>query len=90
MRIHPILISRKDFIAVILCTFLILLLPFFAMQFSQEVNWQISDFVLAGLILCFFGYTYKVLTKTSVTSLKKVVCGMLVLGALAIFWISLI
>lgn len=31
---------------------LILLLPLVAMQFTDEVNWTMSDFVFAGILLC--------------------------------------
>lgn len=30
---------------------LLLLLPLVAMQFSNEVNWSVSDFVIAGILL---------------------------------------
>ena len=30
---------------------LILLIPLIAMQFTSEVNWDISDFVIAGILL---------------------------------------
>ena len=30
---------------------IILLIPFFAMQFTNEVNWTLLDFVVAGVLL---------------------------------------
>lgn len=42
--------------AIILSVALILLIPFIAMQFSNEVNWSLFDFVLAGVLLMGTGF----------------------------------
>lgn len=36
--------------------FLLLLTPFIAMQFTQEVNWNIGDFIVASILL--FGVAF--------------------------------
>lgn len=90
MNINPILISKKSVYFVVFTTLLVLLLPLIAMQFTNQVNWQLNDFVVAGVILCFFGYLYKVLTKTSHNPIKNIAMGMLVLGLFAFVWLSLI
>lgn len=42
--------TKRMAIAASLIT-LILLIPFVAMQFTQEVNWTVIDFIVAGSIL---------------------------------------
>jgi len=44
--------------ALIICAIvgIILLIPLVAMQFTQEVDWDIMDFVVAALILLVFGF----------------------------------
>ena len=41
----------KKFIIIPLIVSLILLVPFIAMQFTDEINWKPFDFVVAGLLL---------------------------------------
>lgn len=45
----------RNFTKILLATFGILLIPFCAMALTNEVNWTISDFVLAGILLLAFG-----------------------------------
>ena len=44
-------IGSKQFLRVLLGTAAILLIPFVAMQFTGEVNWTASDFVIAAILL---------------------------------------
>ena len=42
---------KKRFSIYITCILLILALPLIAMQFTNEVNWQMTDFIVAGVLL---------------------------------------
>lgn len=43
-----------------------MLVPFIAMQFTSEVNWELGDFVIAGVLLLVTGLMVElVLRKTS-------------------------
>ena len=45
--------QNKRFIIIVLTSLIILLIPLVAMQFTNEVNWTLSDFMIAGtLLLC--------------------------------------
>lgn len=49
---HKIMIANNNRLALILSVAgLILLLPLVAMQFTNEVNWSVFDFVVAGILL---------------------------------------
>ena len=90
MNINNILISKKNIYIVFLGTFFILLLPLIAMQFTKEVNWSLGDFVVAGILLSFFGYIYKVLTKSSSKPIKNIVIGLIVFALFIFVWVSFI
>lgn len=48
---------------VALITLLILLIPFVAMQFTDEVNWGVGDFIIMGTLLFITGLTYALVTR---------------------------
>lgn len=49
LTLHP---TRNKRLFVILATSTVLLsIPFIAMQFTTEVNWSVSDFVIMGVLL---------------------------------------
>lgn len=43
--------KNKRLIIILLAVPLLLLIPFFGMQFSSDVNWSIFDFLAMGVIL---------------------------------------
>ncbi len=45
----------KKFFILLTLIGILLLIPLIAMQFSQEVNWSISDFVIMGFLLFALG-----------------------------------
>jgi len=67
----------------------LLLLPLIAMQFTTEVDWSISDFVIAGLLLGGTGLLCELLwRKVKVFKHRLLLIG-LVLLALLLVWIEL-
>lgn len=47
--------QAKPYLGVIAATFVLLSIPLIAMQFTNEVNWTGSDFVIMGLMLLVTG-----------------------------------
>jgi protein-S-isoprenylcysteine O-methyltransferase Ste14 len=43
--------QNKRRIIIFVLVVLLLLIPFLAMQFTSEVNWTLSDFLVAGVLL---------------------------------------
>lgn len=67
----------------------ILALPLIAMQFSDEVNWSLFDFVVAGVLLSGTGLLIElVICKVRGTGYRLAICAVVLL-ALLIIWAEL-
>ncbi|PWV51914.1 hypothetical protein [Chitinophaga sp. S165] len=68
---------------------LVLLIPLIAMQFTNEVKWTLSDFVIAGILLLGTGLMIElVLRKVKQTRHRILLCGAIIL-ALMVVWVEL-
>ena len=68
---------------------LLLMVPLLAMQFTNEVNWTLSDFVVAGILLSVTGLAIElVLRNVKSTKNRLIFCG-IVLGIFLIIWAEL-
>ena len=65
------------------------LLPLIAMQFTDEVNWSVSDFVVFGIMLLAAVLTYERAGRASVGTCYRWAVGIAVLGSFLLVWISL-
>ncbi|MGW8390872.1 hypothetical protein [Pseudoduganella sp. HUAS MS19] len=67
----------------------ILLIPFIAMQFTDEVRWEPLDFIAAGTLLAGVGGTYVLLASRMNSALQKAVLAIVLgIGLLAV-WMEL-
>lgn len=74
---------------IVLAVALLLLIPFIAMQFTNEVNWGPFDFVVAGVLLLGTGLVCElVLRMVKNTGYRIVVLGAILL-ALFLVWAEL-
>jgi hypothetical protein len=74
---------------IVLVVSLILLLPLLAMQFTDEVNWDLTDFLVAGTLLFGTGLTYQLAARKSGNILYRVALGIAIMAALLLVWINL-
>ena len=61
-------INNKRLVIILLTAVIILLLPLIAMQFTEEVNWSLSDFMVAGALLIGTG----LLCELAMRKIKKI------------------
>lgn len=79
----------KTFLILLSIVLLLLLIPFVTMQFSNEVNWSLMDFVMAGILL--FGTSLiieLVLRKVKSTKHRLLISG-IILFLLFLLWAEL-
>jgi RsiW-degrading membrane proteinase PrsW (M82 family) len=74
---------------VVLATALILLVPWVAMQFTTEVAWKPSDFLLAGVLLTGTGLGFVIAMRKLDTSRSRAAAGIALALALVLVWIEL-
>ncbi|MDP2629715.1 MAG: hypothetical protein Q8P45_03395 [Candidatus Harrisonbacteria bacterium] len=67
---------------------LILLLPLVAMQFTDEANWSLSDFIFMGAALFGLGLAYELIARRSEKTVYRVAFGLGLAGAFLLFWVN--
>jgi len=68
---------------------LILLVPLIAMQFTDEVNWSLSDFVVAALLLFGFAFLIRFVLERVRKKGLKIILLVLVLFIFVLIWAEL-
>lgn len=80
---------NKRIIGILIAAMLILLIPIIAMQFTDEVNWTLSDFIIAGILLLSSGFLFELtIRKVKNTGYRIAICTVL-LVMLLLFWVEL-
>lgn len=67
---------------------LLLLVPLVAMQITEEVNWNLFDFVFAGAVLFGSAVAYELWAARGGTSAYRAAAAIAVAAALALVWIN--
>lgn len=81
--------QKKSILRIALATVVILLLPLLAMQFTDEVVWDLADFVVAGALLFGAGLTYELIARKAGHIAYRSAVGVAVAAALLLVWINL-
>ncbi len=67
----------------------LLLLPLIAMQFTNQVNWSLFDFLVMGILLLGTGLTIDLILRTVKKKTHRIILGMFVLFLFFLIWIEL-
>jgi hypothetical protein len=67
---------------------LVLLLPLVAMQFTDEVNWDVADFVLAGALLVGVGVPYELAVRKTGDPAYRAAVGVALAAAFLLVWVN--
>jgi hypothetical protein len=74
---------------ILLAATALLLVPLVAMQFTDEVNWDLADFIVAGVLLFGTGLTYELAARTARPRAYRVAVGLALGAALVLVWVNL-
>jgi hypothetical protein len=80
---------RRQMWHVAIVTASVLLIPLIAMQFSGEVNWSLSDFIVMGVMLSGTGLLYVLISRMSDRLAYRAAVGIAVVAGFLLIWINL-
>lgn len=81
--------KNKRLIGIILAVVIILLVPLSAMQFTDDVNWTLMDFVIAGGLLLGVGLLGELVIRKVRNSNQRAAILVTLLVVLILVWIEL-
>ena len=77
---------NKRLTGIVLTVAFLLLIPLIAMQFTNEVDWKLTDFVIMGVLLLGTGlFCELVMRKVKKTGPRIVICGAILLAFLLVW-----
>lgn len=76
------------FIRIGIGTALILLIPLIAMQFSNEVAWDLLDFIVSGVLLSGTGAGFIIISRLSDQIMYRTALGIALFSALLLVWVN--
>ena len=80
--------AYKAAIRLAIATGIILLLPLIAMQFTDEVVWDLADFVAAGVLLFGTGLAYELMARKGGTVTYKAAIGVALATVFLLVWVN--
>ena len=81
--------QNKRLISIILAVPVLLMIPLIAMQFTDEVNWTLSDFIIMGILLLSTGVICELVIRTVKNSTYRIALCIVVLFMLFLIWAEL-
>ena len=81
--------QNKRIMGILFTVVLLLLIPFTAMQFTDEVNWSLSDFVIAGVLLLGTGLLCELVVRKVKKLEYRIGLSALLLLGLLLIWLEL-
>jgi hypothetical protein len=79
-------VKNKRLIIILIVAASLLLIPFIAMQFTTEVNWEANDFIIMGILLLGTGLLCElVIRKVKTTKHRMLVCGVILIAFLLVW-----
>jgi ABC-type cobalt transport system substrate-binding protein len=81
--------QNKRLLGIVLSVTLIVMIPFIAMQFSNEVNWSSSDFIIAGCLLLGTGLILELIIRKVNKKRTRIMLIIVILTILLLIWLEL-
>jgi hypothetical protein len=79
----------KTILILLSIVLLVLLIPFVAMQFTNEVNWSVMDFVMAGILLFGTSLVIELVIRKVKSNKHRILISGIILLLLFLLWAEL-
>ena len=83
------IMKNKRLIIIVFTSIIILLLPLIAMQFTDEVNWTLFDFVIAGILLIGTGLMCEIAMRKIKKVRNRIIICVILIVTLLLVWAEL-
>lgn len=81
--------KNTAFLWIAVATALVLLIPLISMQFSSEMNWDETDFIVIGALLFGAGSFFVLVARHVTLTSHRILVGLMVLAAVLFLWAEL-
>ena len=81
--------QNKRRLVILLITGILLLIPLVAMQFTEEVHWTLSDFIVGGALLFGTGLIIDLIVRNIKNTTYRYILAIIALIVLILIWIEL-
>ncbi len=81
--------KKTRLIGIVVTVALLLLIPLIAKQFTDEVNWTLSDFVAAGMLLLGTGLIFEIVMRKAKKIEHRIAICAATLTVLLLIWFEL-
>jgi len=82
-------ISNKRLVVILLSALLLLLIPLIAMQFTDQVSWTFSDFLVMGLLLFGTGLTSELVLRKIKKTRYQIILFLVIAAMFLLIWAEL-
>lgn len=81
--------QNKRLLVIFISCFALLLIPLVAMQLTNEVNWTLFDFIIAGILLFTTGFLLELILRKVKLTKYKIAFVVLLIALFLIIWTEL-
>ncbi|MGB6083892.1 hypothetical protein [Moheibacter sp.] len=78
--------NNKRLKAILLCALGLLFIPLIAMQFTKEVNWAFSDFLMMGFLLSGTGLIIELILRKFKTKRQRIILCIVAVFVFVLIW----
>lgn len=82
-------VQNKRLFGIVISVGILLLIPLIAMQFSDEVNWKLADFVIAGVLLLVTGLICEFVMRKVRKKENRIALIVVIIALLLLIWAEL-